>query len=260
MEKIFYQHEHKEVSLVDIAVITCRRWKVALVVFVLCIGALLALVLSGEKKYSYSSVYKIAEQRQTENNELGSLEPPSAVAAKIRTLYANSASSALMERLQTDRLDFDVTVSNPNETLLLVIESEATESKASQVEELHQQILQRAEENQQVSLERRRESLERRRDNTLERAQTILENNSDSGELAATYADQVAEIEAHLAELAPGETVQLSERSTRAVGLGKLWKLILGGMVAVLLALSSAWLWHFAALVISTMKSNHRAS
>ncbi|XKH59411.1 hypothetical protein LG290_12060 [Halomonas sediminis] len=259
MEKIFYQHEHKEVSLVDIAVITCRRWKIALAVFLVIFGAVVALVMSGEKKYTYNSVYKVAEQRPTQNNELGSLEPPSAVAAKIRTLYANNASAALMKMLKTERLDFDVTVTNPNETLLLVIESEAAESNAQHVTSLHEQILQRAQENQQISLQRRKETLEKRRDNTLERAQNILES-SDSGELAATYADQVAEIEAHLAELVPGEIVQLAERSTRPVGLGRLWKLVLGGMVAVILALGSAWLWHFAALVVKKMKSNHRAS
>jgi hypothetical protein len=198
-------------------------------------------------------VYKIAEQRQTDSNELGSLEPPSEVTAKIRTLYANNATAALMERLQTEQLGFDVAVSNPNTTLLLVVESETDESNAQYVEEIHEQILQRAQEDQQVSLQRRRESLEKRWDDTLERARN-LEDNTYSGELAATYADQIAEIEAHLAELAPGETVQLAERSTRPVGLGRLWKLVLGGMVAVLLALGSAWSWHFAALVIKKMK------
>lgn len=259
VEKSFYLQDQRDISLVDVVAIVFRQWKVAVATFVVMMLVVIALALMLDKTYTYSSVYKLAEQQESDNNQLGALERPSGVAEKIRTLYTAGAVRSLLKRWGEESLDFSVDVSSPKDTLFMVLSSNATQEDAEHVKELHQRSLQQALEDQQATLKQRQQSLEKRRRN-LKQQLDALDDNVASGELAATYANQLADVEAKLTALAQGEIVQLAERSVKPVGLGSLWVLMLGLVVSVIVALVSAWLSHFLGLVSETLRGNSQKS
>lgn len=259
IERSFYLQDNRGVSLVDVAAIVCRQWKVAIATFLILILAVAAFALTLDTKYTYNSVYKVAERQESDNNPLGALERPSAVVKKVRTLYTGGAVRALLQQWGEERLDFSVDVTNPSETLLVVLASDATQGNAERVKELHQRSLQQALEDQQATLDQRQQTLEKRRRDLNQRIEG-LDDNVASGELAAAHADQLADIDAKLADLAQGEVVQLAERSVEPVGLGRFWILLLGIVAAFVIALASAWIVHFLGLVANALRDRHRKS
>ncbi|WP_404298480.1 hypothetical protein [Halomonas sp.] len=257
MDKVVSQKENQEITLVDVAAIACREWKIAAGVFFILMAFVIVATLFADEKYAYSSIYKVAEQQETDNNPQGALEQPSTVAEKIRTVYVWEAARVLLDEWGMERLEFDLEVNNPNDTLLVVLTTEATESMAGKVNELHKQTLEQAKAEQQSILLRLGESLESRRLGLSGQVESLTGENERS-ELAATYVGLIADIDAKLAELSDGKIVRLSERSVEPVGLGPVWMLLFGIIVSVMMALVSAWLMHFIRLVAKALRDDSR--
>ncbi|TDR57243.1 subunit length determinant protein [Halomonas ventosae] len=230
-----------EISLVDLAKILIRRWKLMAVTFLVIVLGALAYALMMERTFEYVSLYQVAEQAPTDNRENGALEPPSSIVAKTSNLYLGSVTRQILDNEGMASLPFEISVDNPEDTLLVKLASQAAEANAAVVESLHAEVLGRIEKDQQALLERRREALDRQLESTQSSLELAKESSSPSAaELVASYSQRVADIEDRLTQLQEGQVVQTAVKSLKPSGTSRslvmALAIVLGGMLAVMMA------------------------
>ncbi|WP_043532145.1 Wzz/FepE/Etk N-terminal domain-containing protein [Litchfieldella xinjiangensis] len=241
-----------EISLVDLAKILVRRWKAMAVIFILVVGAALAYALMMPRTYQYVSIYNAAE------SEPGvPLEAPTALVAKARNLYLGPLTREMYAEQGWESLPFEVNVSNPEDTLLISISSEAEESDAGEVETLHQRLVEQISQGQQRLVERRRGTLEQQLERNRQALDAVQGSESASAaELIATYTTRISEIEADLADLTEGEISQVAVQSLQPTGTSRKLVLALGIVLGGMLAMIGVFLLQFATLVRSSLKED----
>lgn len=243
-------HGDDEISLVDLAMILARRWKALLIIFVVIVAISLAYALLMPRNYQYVSVYNVAEQNPTQ-----ALESPSSLVAKAHNLYLGPQTRQLLEQQDLQRLPFEVQVSNPSDTLLVTLTSEANPEHAEQVEELHMQIVKSLQQAQQDLVERRRETLERQLESNRQALEAVRDSDSVSaGELIATYTSRVAELETDLSDLRNGQVGQIAVKSLEPVGTSPKLILALGIVLGGMLAMIGVFILEFASLVCANLR------
>ncbi|MGC3875410.1 Wzz/FepE/Etk N-terminal domain-containing protein, partial [Halomonas sp. GXIMD04776] len=208
------RYQDDEISLVDLAKILVRRWKALVIIFVLVVLVALAYALLTPRAYSYTSIYSVAEAMPGE-----AFEAPKAMVAKAQNLYLGPETRKLLESEELERLPFDVKIQNPDETLLVILSSEASQSDEKTVAKLHEGILVRLKEGQQSLVERRKEAMQRQIDSaksTLEAAQKS--ESMGAAEVVAGTMQRIAELEASLADLSEGKISQTSVQSLDPTG------------------------------------------
>ncbi|KAA0014602.1 lipopolysaccharide biosynthesis protein [Billgrantia pellis] len=240
-----------EISLIDLTKILIKRWKTLVVTFGLVVLAALAYAFLTDRTYQYTSLYHVAEQA-TSGGASG-LESPNAVIAKIQNLYMGPTVRELRETAKLERLPFDVSVNNPTDTLLVRLESETSEENSDLVSQLHERLLEKTMEDQQMLLERNRERLEQQLASA-EQALDAAEQGEASGELLATYVSRIAELEARLAQLNEGQIAQVAVQSLEPTGTSRTLILALGIVLGGVLALMAAFMLHFASLVRTSLQ------
>ncbi|MDY7116698.1 Wzz/FepE/Etk N-terminal domain-containing protein [Halomonas sp. SSL-5] len=250
-----YSSNDDEISLVDLAKMLIRRWKLMAVTFLIIVGIALGYALMMERTYDYVSLYRVAEQAPSSSNEQGNLESPAAIVAKTNNLYAGVVTRRILEEKGLAGLPFQLQVSALEDTSLVRFVTESSEKNAALVEEMHSRVLERAAEDQQALLESRKATLQRQLENAQRALETAQESTSPSAaELVANYATRVAEIEDQLAQLHPGELVQTAVRSLTPTGTSRslvmALALVLAGMLAVMMAFFS----HFAVAVRDSLQ------
>lgn len=228
-----------EISLVDLAKILVKRWKAMVLVFLVVVLGALAYVLLTERSYEYVSIYQVAEE------EPGSgLETPNSLLAKVNNLYVGAETRKLRETAGLESLPFEVAVTNPNDTLLIRLGSEASEGDHELVTQMHEALLARMAEEQRERLESHQAALEQQ----LQSTESVLEvaeqsNSVNAGELIASYTARLADIQQNLTQLSGGEVVQVAVRSLEPAGIGRslimVLAIVLGGMLAVIAAFFS---------------------
>lgn len=243
-------HYDDEISLVDLAKILIKRWKTMAIIFIVVVLAALAYALLMPRTYSYTSLYGVAEQGP--NNPL---EDPAALVAKAKSLYIGPETRELLDTLGLQSLPFETNIENPEETLLVSLTSQAVESHAKTVTQLHEGVLTRLKESQQAMVERRKEALERQ----LQSARTALEasKQSDSlgaAEVVAGIMGRIAGLEASLIELREGEISQTAVQSLEPTGISRALILALGIVLGGMLAVLGAFFMQFAGLVCKSLK------
>lgn len=243
-----------EISLVDLAKILIKRWKLMAIVFLVFVLGALAYALLMTRTYEYVSIYQVAEQAPNGDSAVASLETPGAVVAKVNNLYLGPVTRELQNSAGLERLPFELSVSNPSDTQLIRLGSEAAEADSELVAQMHQALLTRIEEGQQELLERRRASLERRLVSAERALDAAQESNSAfAGDLIANYTARVSEIEGQLAQLQEGGVVQVSVQGLEPTGISRslimALAIVLGGMLAVIAAFFS----QFVALVRNSL-------
>ncbi|APE32091.1 lipopolysaccharide biosynthesis protein [Halomonas aestuarii] len=233
-----------EISLVDLAKILIKRWKLMTVTFLIIVLGALAYALMMERTYEFVSLYQVAEQATTDNKEIGALEPPATVVAKTSNLYLGSVTRQILADEGMASLPFETSVSNPEDTLLVRLASQAAEANAAMVKSLHAQVLERIETDQQALLERRREAMQRQLVSAERSLELANESTSPSAaELVASYSQRVADIQDRLAQLQEGQVVQTATQSLSPMGTSRslvmALAIVLGGMSAVIMAFLS---------------------
>lgn len=228
-----------EISLVDIAKILIRRWKAIVSVFLIVVLGALAYALLLERTYEYVSIYQVAEQAPG-----NALETPSSVLAKLNNLYIGSETRNLRELAEVERLPFQVTGANPNDTLLVLLSSEASEADNELVTQMHEALLARMTEGQAERVEKHRASLEQQLQSAERSLAAVEESSSErSGELIASYSERVANMEQRLFQLTEGEVVQVTVQSLEPVGTSRklimAFAILLGGILAIIAAFFS---------------------
>ena len=223
-----------EISLVDLAKILIKRWKLMVATFAVIVLGALVYVLMMEHSFEYVSVYQVAELGPGDG-----LEKPASVVAKTNNLYLSSTTRQILEADELESMPFSTAVSNPEDTLLVKLVSQATETNAPVVESLHSQVLERIESNQKDLLERRQVSMERQLESTERSLEVAQESTSPSAaEQVASYSERVADIQEGLAQLQEGEVVQIAVKSLEPQGTSRslvmALAIVLGGMMAVM--------------------------
>lgn len=239
-----------EISLVDLAKILIRRWKLMTVTFLVIVLGALAYALLMERTYEYVSIYQVAEQAPRDSDDLGALELPATVVAKVTNLYMGPVTRDLRSAENLESLPFGVSVSNPSDTLLIRLTSETSAAHGQLVETMHATMLKQIKDGQHGLLERRRTGLERQ----LENAKISLEaaKNSSSAtaaELVASYSSRVAELEDRLALLREGQVAQTAVQSLEPTGTGRSLIIALGIVIGAMFAVMGAFFMQFAIAV-----------
>ncbi|MBZ5876650.1 Wzz/FepE/Etk N-terminal domain-containing protein [Chromohalobacter israelensis] len=239
-----YEHDD-EISLVDLAVILIRRWKAMAVIFFVVVGIAVAAAFMLPKSYQYTSLYSVAEYTNQNGQRVG-VESPASAVAKVQNLYLGQATRKLLEKHELESLPFEVSASNPSNTLLLQLDSDAAEDNQPLVSELHQQIIDRLQQDQAQLVERRHDSLERQLASAKQALESAQKSDSPSAaELIATYYSRISDLEGQLNELREGEVTQHAVQSLEATGLSKKFILVVGVVLGGLLAIMGGVLAQF---------------
>ncbi len=250
-----YEHDD-EISLVDLAVMLIRRWKAMAVIFVVIVALAVVFALMQTARYQYTSLYSVAEYT-TENGQRAGVESPASAVAKVRNLYLGQETRKLLEKHELASLPFNVSVSNPSNTLLLQLDSDAAEENQALVSELHQQIINSLQQDQAQLVKSRHDSLERQLASAKQALESAQQSDSPSAaELIATYYSRISDIEGQLNELRTGEVTQHAVKSLESTGVSKKLILavgvVLGGMFAVL----GAFVMQFSGSVCRSLKES----
>ncbi|MCL7945117.1 Wzz/FepE/Etk N-terminal domain-containing protein [Marinobacter sp. ATCH36] len=229
-----------EISLVDLATTFIRRRRVFYVVFLATTlaGLAYALLLVPEK-YEYVSLYQMAE--------VGSGKTVEAPATTIATLQNRwfPEIHATHRQKEDAKLPFEISFSNPKDTGLIRMASEASPENAALVEETHEKLIDQIKERQQALLTREKQSLESRID-AIDRALESLQGGQDTGSAIAEAYEKRVELEGKLEGLSPGESLVVSRKSAERKGASKslivILAAVLGGMMGVFLAFFSEFI------------------
>ncbi|WP_148255581.1 Wzz/FepE/Etk N-terminal domain-containing protein [Aidingimonas lacisalsi] len=245
-------HHDDEISLVDLAKILIKRWKIMVAIFLVVVLGALAYALMLPTPYQYTSIYNVAEEGAGDP-----LEEPSSLVAKADNLFLGPITRELIASEGLERLPFETKVDNPNDTLLVTISSQATPDNEALVTALHDNLLTRLKESQHQSVERRRRSLERQLESANEALDAARNSNSEgSAEVVASSMARISSIEADLEELTEGEVSQTAVQSLQQQGTSKKLVLALGIVLGGMLAVLSAFFAQFASLVCASLKED----
>lgn len=250
-----YEHDD-EISLVDLAVILVRRWKAMAVIFFVVVAIAVAAAFLLPKSYQYTSLYSVAEYTN-QNGQRVAIESPASVVAKAQNLYLGQATRKLLEKHELESLPFNVSVSNPSNTLLLQLDSDAEEENQPFVSELHQQIIDHLQQDQAQLVERRHDSLERQLASAKQALESAQQSESPSAaELIATYYSRISDIEGQLNELREGEVTQHAVQSLESTGFSRKLVLVAGIALGGILAVIGVFLMQFSGSVCRSLKES----
>lgn len=229
-----------EISLVDLASILVKRWKLMAAVFLVVVLAALAYALTMPRTYEYVTVYQVAEQApSSDSGVVGTLEAPQAVVAKINGLYIGPVTRELIAANALDALPFGIDVSSLEDTHLVQLASQAADDNGALVEQAHTMLIKRVQQEQQSLLERRRNNLEQELASAEKSLESVKGSTSpNAGELIALYTGQVADIQTRINQLNEGQINQVAVQSLKSVGTSRRLimaiAIVLGGMLAVM--------------------------
>lgn len=244
-----------EISLIDLAKVLVLRWKLMAVIFSITVLGAFLYALMMERTYEYVSLYQVAEQEpintDTSNGiERGALEKPRTVLAKVDNIYLDEVTRELRSSKDLERLPFEVSVSNPGDTLLIRLSSETYEKNVALVHAMHTKLLEQIMSGQQHQLERRRTGIERQ----LESARRALEAAHDStdataGDVMTSYINRVAELEDRLTLLREGQIVKTAVQSLKPKGTGRAFILMMAVLLGAISAIICAFFMQFVVAV-----------
>ena len=226
-----------EISLVDLATTFIRRRRVFYVVFLATtLGGLAYALLLVPEKYEYVSLYQMAEVDSGKT-----VEAPATTIATMENRWFPEI-QATHRQAEEEKLPFELTISNPEDTGLIRMASEASPEHAALVEETHERLIEQVKERQRSLLNREKQSLENRIE-AIDRAVESLQGGEDTGSAIAEAYEKRVELEGKLEGLNPGETLVVSRESAERKGTSKslivILAALLGGMMGVFLAFFS---------------------
>jgi|AntDeeMinimDraft_5_1070356.scaffolds.fasta_scaffold08175_3 uncharacterized protein involved in exopolysaccharide biosynthesis len=240
-----------EISLVDLATTFIRRRRVFYAVFVVVVGVALlyALLLVGEVK-EYSSLVQLAEEQTEEGKQ--PVEPPTAVLATIENRWYPELQAVYAET-QGKKLPFKISASNPEDTALIKLTTEASPNAAAEVKKIHQQLVDSIIERQNTVVNRSEKALEQRLasvENTLQR----LVEQQVAGEAIAQTIKERADLEAERESLRPAEVLVVARESLDNKGTSKKLILALAIVLGLMLGIFATFMAEFASQVRKAMK------
>lgn len=241
-----------EISLVDLATTFIRRRRVfyAAVISVLMMAVVYTFAFVDEVK-EYSTLIQLGEQQG--EGSYDPLEQPAAVIATIENRWYPELQSAYAET-EGEKLPVSINADNPKQTTLIKLSTETSSENAGEVEEVHQQLVDKITQRQSEILVHQRNVLERRLESisgTLDR----LSNRDVAGEALAQVIREQAEIRAQLESLKPAETLVVARESLENKGTSKKLILALSLVLSFMLGIFATFMAEFVAHVRQAMQN-----
>ena len=231
-----------EINLVDLARTFLRRRRVFYIVFVVVSLGGVAYALFAPEKHEYVTLVKLAEKA---NGEF--IEEPGTVIAELDSLWVPDLQA---EHHQTSgsNLPFSLSASNPENTGLVRIVSEAPPATAELVEKNHRQLIERLNSEQGQAFAVLQKSLEKQIE-SLESTVKMLEAGENTGDAIASAVEKQLSLESSLESLSPFEALVVSRRSGENADPSRRLIVALSIMLGLLAGVFIAFFAEFISLV-----------
>jgi len=232
-----------ETSLVDLAVILARRWRLIVSVFAVVTfsGTLYSVIVPPQ--YEFVSLVQVAKTSTSEP-----LEPPAALVATLKSQWWPDAQASYRSKVGAG-LPFDITFENPPNTALLRLSSEASQESEELVSRIHKRLIEQVLGKQNALLREYETGLDVRL-NALNGALSELQGGvgNEAAAAIATLYESKAEIELKRQALMGPEIItearRIADLGTPATSLIVVLSAILGATLGIFSALFSVFVGH----------------
>lgn len=241
-----------EISLVDLATIFVRRIWLFIVLFVLFVVGGIVFALMQEEQYEYVSLYQIAEKSADEPIEM----PAKAIAVMQSQRLPELQAAYKAEH--GERVPFSVSFSNPENTSLVRISSEASRDSADNVTVFHSELLDYLRNRHEKQIVDARKSLETRID-SVTRTMETLKQTPDAGQALAQVMQEQVELEGKLALLSSGELMVVGRESIERVAPNRKLIAVLATVVGFIFAFIAVFFAEFASLVRKALREQNQS-
>ena len=231
-----------EISLVDLATTFLRRRRVFYVIFAMVSLVGVAYALFAPEKYEYVTLMKLAEKANGKY-----VEEPATIIAELDSLWVPDL-QAVYHAENSRNLPFKLTATNPEDTGLVRIVSEASPTESELVERNHRKLIERLSSEQEQALSRLRKSLEKQiasLDSTIK----MLEEGENTGDAIASAVEKQLALESDLQSLSPFEALVVSRQSGENAGPSRSLIVVLSIMLGLMAGVFIAFLAEFIGLV-----------
>jgi hypothetical protein len=231
-----------EISLVDLASTFLKRRRIFYFVFLITLAAGVLYAILIPEKYDYVSLLKLAEK------ESGSfVEKPATVIATLENRWLPEVESTYLAE-NDEPLPFDVVFSNPENTGLVRIVSEAAPANSDDVKRIHSQLIEKLEQAQFVAVSTLKSNVEKQIESL---ASTIdrLEGSQDVGAAIADAVNRRLSLEVLLLSIHPAELLVLNRQMAERKGPTRSLIVILAAMLGLMGGIFFSFFAEFVSLV-----------
>ncbi|SNC66922.1 Chain length determinant protein [Marinobacter sp. es.048] len=237
------KHAHDdEISLVDLASTFLKRRRIFYVVFLVTLAAGVLYATLMPEKYDYVSLLKLAEK------ETGSfIEKPASVIATLENRWFPEIEAAYLAE-HDQPLPFEVSFSNPENTGLIRIVSEAKPAGSEGVKQIHAALIENLEQTQSIAVSTLKSNLERQIESltsTIDR----LEGSQDVGAAIADAVNKRLSLEVLLLSIQPAELLVLNRQMAERKGPARSLIVVLAAMLGLMGGIFISFLAEFVSLV-----------
>ena len=231
-----------EISLVDLASTFLKRRRIFYGVFLVTLAAGILYAVLMPEKYDYVSLVQLAEK------DAGNfVEKPATVIATLENHWLPEI-QAKYRAEQDQSIAFDVIFSNPENTGLVRIVSEASPASADDVKQIHGQLIEKLEQTQSVAVATLKSNLERQIESltsTIER----LEGSQDVGAAIADAVNKRLSLEMLLHSIQPAELLVLNRQMAERKGPARSLIVVLAAMLGLMGGIFLSFFAEFVSLV-----------
>jgi capsular polysaccharide biosynthesis protein len=231
-----------EISLVDLASTFLKRRRIFYVVFLLTLTAGVLYAILMPAKYDHVTLYNLAEK------EAGSfIEKPATVIATLENRWLPEVEATYLA-VHDQPIPFDVVFSNPENTGLVRIVSEAEPANSDDVKQVHDQLIEKLEQTQSVAVSTLKSNLEKQIESltsTIER----LEGGQDVGAAIADAVNKRLSLDVLLHSIQPAELLVLNRQMAERKGPARSLIVVLAAMLGLMGGIFLSFFAEFVSLV-----------
>lgn len=235
-----------EISLVDLATIFVRRIWLFIVLFVLFVVGGVVFALLQDEQYEYVSLYQIAEMGADKP-----VEKPAKAIAVLQSQRLPELEAAY--KAEGERVPVNVSFSNPEDTSLVRISSEAVKDSAEDVRAFHKELLDHLKSRHEKQIVDARSNIETRLDSVV-RTLDALKQTPEAGQAVAEVMQKQVELEGELASLSSGELMVVGRESIERVAPNRKLIVVLATVVGFVFAFVAVFFAEFASLVRKALR------
>ena len=240
-----------EISLVDLATIFVRRIWLFIVLFVLFVVGGVVFALLQDEQYEYVSLYQIAEKSAEEP-----VEKPAKAIAVMQSQRLPELEAAYKAE-HGERVPFNVSFSNPEDTSLVRISSEAVKDSAEDVRAFHKELLDHLKSRHEKQIVDTRSNIETRLD-SVRRTLDALKQTPEAGQAVAEVMQKQVELEGELASLSSGDLMVVGRESIERVAPNRKLIVVLAAVVGFIFAFVAVFFAEFASLVRKALREQKK--
>lgn len=236
-----------EISLVDLATIFVRRIWLFIAILVLFVVGGIVFALVQDEQYEYVSLYQIAEVEQGD-----AVEKPAKAIAVLESQKLPEVKAAYKAE-HDRRMPFGISTSNPENTSLVRLATDAARENADEVKTLHAELLAYLKTRHERLLDSTRGSLEARVE-SVQRTLDALKAAPDAGQAVAEVMQKQVELEGQLAALEASEVLVTARESVERVAPDRKLIVTLSIVAGFVFALVAVYVAEFVAAVKENLR------